>query len=675
MKTKIISLLLALVMVLSLLVACGDGDSGDSGSGNDKPPHTHSYGANGKCSCGDLDPNHVHSYGENGKCVCGATDPDYKPECEHSYSEGVCTKCGAEDPNYDPDAPECEHEYVDGVCEKCGKEDPNYTPDDVGIKYEGIHWKLTPILFQLNEASDSGQFTSRVKRYYAGASADSTDLIDVDIRNRNKNAELTAKVEIKYSYLEDIASNDWSRNVETISNNTKNYTPDKSIDVYCNFVYDLGCAAVKGCFASLKANTEESSAKYGTGKNFFRFNDDDYTYKGESYFDSEAGEGYFYEYMLSLTLSDNKVYLLGSDYCTDLVRAFHVVPVHVELMNTIKEDMLPEFEKVKYNPTLSNIEFFYEGVWAGEWTYETLLNFSEAVYQNSPTGDSNADITDTLGFAISGSGGLPASGILYTSSVTIINKEALTDERRSELLAADPNNAKYMTDDYYITYPVKNDKFAEYATKLDQLFKKGVSRGICVVDGKESMDIIRDSFVAGKMLFGSIIALGSLEDPDYQTLRAGQGFGIVPVPVYKAGEEYQTFVHNNARVIAITKLTNRFEQISAFFDYQSRSSSEILESYYNDQLAQSLDGDVGGDNERMLTYIRNHVRNVFDKTYEDVMGDFNGKTDAAAELRRWHEILRIRKFQISNMSTVYDENKPNKQDDLVNVISAWNKLK
>ena len=401
MKTKIISLLLALVMVLSLLVACGDGDSGDSGSGNDKPPHTHSYGANGKCSCGDLDPNHVHSYGANGKC-----------------------SCGAEDPNYDPDAPECEHEYVDGVCEKCGEIDPDYDTGDVDIKYEGIYWKLTPILFQLNEASDSGQFTSGVKRYYAGASADSTDLIDVDIRNRNKNAELTAKVEIKYSYLEDIASNDWSRNVETISNNTKNYTPDKSIDVYCNFVYDLGCAAVKGCFASLKANTEESSAKYGTGKNFFRFNDDDYNYKGENYFDSEAGEGYFYEYMLSLTLSDNKVYLLGSDYCTDLVRAFHVVPVHVELMNKIKEDMLPEFEKVKYNPTLSNIEFFYEGVWAGEWTYETLLNFSEAVYQNSPTGDSTADITDTLGFAIT-TGGLPASGMLYTTSITIIDRKVI----------------------------------------------------------------------------------------------------------------------------------------------------------------------------------------------------------------------------------------------------------
>jgi hypothetical protein len=211
------------------LVACGDGDSGDSGSGNDKPTHTHSYGANGKCSCGDLDPNHVHSYGANGKCVCGATDPNYQPPHTHTFVDGKCS-CGAEDPNYVP-APECEHEYVDGVCEKCGAEDPNYDPNDGGIKYEGIYWNVTPINYQLNEASDSGQFTSGVKRYYAGASADSTDLIDVDIRNRNKKAELTANVEIKYSYLEDIASNDWSRNVETISNNTKSYVAGKSIDV------------------------------------------------------------------------------------------------------------------------------------------------------------------------------------------------------------------------------------------------------------------------------------------------------------------------------------------------------------------------------------------------------------------------------------------------------------
>jgi len=539
------------------------------------------------------------------------------------------------------------------------------------------YWKETPINYQLSEASDAGQFTSGVRKYYAGGDTSSTALIDVSIRNRNKAAEKEAKVAINYSYLEDITSNDWSRSVETIAKNTNSYTAGKSIDVYCNFVYDLGAAAVKGCFASLKANTAGSEAKYGTGKNFFAFNAPDYSYESENYFDSGVGQGYFYQYMLSLTLSDNKVYLLGSDYCTDLVRAFHVVPVHIELMNSIKRDMMPVFDDIAFEEDMTNIEYFYEAVWANKWTYDTLLKFSTAVYEPSTTGDANADISDTLGFAISGGGGLPASGILYTSSVQIINKEKLTAERKAELLAANPDNAKYMTDDYYITYPEKNDKFVEYADALFKLFDMGASKGICVVD-KTTTDTygdIRSNFVAGKMLFGSIIALGSLEDPDYQSLRAGSGFGIVPVPVYKAGEKYQTFVHNNARIIAIARLTDRYEQITAYLDYQSRHSSSILETYYNKTLAQSLQGEVGNDNAEMLKYIRNNVRNVFDKTYEDVMGDFNKKTDAAAELRRWHEILRIRKFQISDMAVVYDEHRGEKEADLVNVINAWNKLK
>jgi len=596
MKTKIICLLLAMVMVLGVLVACGD-DSGATNNGGNTNTGTGGGGGGGD---------------------------DYKPT-------GM----------YD------------------------------------TYWKETPINYQLSEASDAGQFTSGVRKYYAGGDTSSTALIDVSIRNRNKAAEKEAKVAINYSYLEDITSNDWSRSVETIAKNTNSYTAGKSIDVYCNFVYDLGAAAVKGCFASLKANTAGSEAKYGTGKNFFAFNAPDYSYESENYFDSGVGQGYFYQYMLSLTLSDNKVYLLGSDYCTDLVRAFHVVPVHIELMNSIKRDMMPVFDDIAFEEDMTNIEYFYEAVWANKWTYDTLLKFSTAVYEPSTTGDANADISDTLGFAISGGGGLPASGILYTSSVQIINKEKLTAERKAELLAANPDNAKYMTDDYYITYPEKNDKFVEYADALFKLFDMGASKGICVVD-KTTTDTygdIRSNFVAGKMLFGSIIALGSLEDPDYQSLRAGSGFGIVPVPVYKAGEKYQTFVHNNARIIAIARLTDRYEQITAYLDYQSRHSSSILETYYNKTLAQSLQGEVGNDNAEMLKYIRNNVRNVFDKTYEDVMGDFNKKTDAAAELRRWHEILRIRKFQISDMAVVYDEHRGEKEADLVNVINAWNKLK
>ena len=604
MKTRIICLLMAMVMVLGMLVSCGD----DASSGGNK------------------------------------VDPD-KP--------GVV-----------PDKP---------------------GPDE-GL-YD-TYWKETPINFQLTESSDSKQFTAGTRRYYAGGDTASTKLIDVSIRNRNSAAEKAAKVKINYSYLPDTKANEWSASVDTILKNSTTYTAGKSIDIYCNFVYDLACATVKGCFANLLSNTEGSASSYGMGKNFFEFSKDGYSYSidPDDYFNSEASGGYFYQYMLSLTLSNDKLYVLGSDYCTDLVRAFHVVPVNIELMNSIDKTKLPKFTGIEYGEDMTNIQFFYEAVWEDQWTYDTLLKFSKAVYSDAGTsvagGVANADITDTLGFGISSGGGLPASGILYTSTVQIVNKELLTPERKAQILADTSDDtadgkglADYIAGDYLITYPDINPDFTAYADALNNLFALGKTQGVCVVESTDSMMTIRGSFVGGKMLFGSIIALGSLEDADYQGMRQGQGFGIVPVPVYKAGDEYQTFVHNNARVIAIARLTDRFEQITAYLDYQSKNSSDILEMYYTEELAQALEGEVSDDNTRMLTYIRNHVRNVFDKTYEDVMGDFNGSTDQSAHLRRWHEILRINKFQIPNMGTVYGENKDTKSADLKNVIAAWNGLK
>ena len=158
-------------------------------------------------------------------------------------------------------------------------------------------------------------------------------------------------------------------------------------------------------------------------------------------------------------------------------------------------------------------------------------------------------------------------------------------------------------------------------------------------------------------------------------MRQGDGFGIVPVPVYQAGDEYQTFVHNNSRIVAIARMTDRFEQCSAYLDYQSTHSAEILEKYYTEELAQSVRSNDGRtDNEDMLTYIRNHVRNVFDKTYEDIMGDYNKDTDAAAALRRWHEVFAGKGFMVTGMSSEYESLIPKKSADLSKVIAEWNKL-
>jgi hypothetical protein len=259
---------------------------------------------------------------------------------------------------------------------------------------------------------------------------------------------------------------------------------------------------------------------------------------------------------------------------------------------------------------------------------------------------------------------------LYSSSVNIIYKRYLTNAERAEALG-NAELSGYVASNNLITYPATNPDFVAYADALNNLFVAGESAGICV---DSNFSLIRQRFISGNILFGNIVNLGALEDSDYQEMRSGEGFGIVPVPVYRAGDEYRTFVHNNSRIVAIARMTDRYEQCAAYLDYQSRNSSEILEKYYTEEFAQQVRNASGDDNGRMLTYIRNHVTNVFDKTCEDLIGYYNQTTDAQAFYRRWHEIFARDGYKVTGMSGEYDQLTPEKASDLAKVIKEWNAL-
>jgi hypothetical protein len=292
---------------------------------------------------------------------------------------------------------------------------------------------------------------------------------------------------------------------------------------------------------------------------------------------------------------------------------------------------------------------FYSLVWDGGWTYDVLAKYCQAVFLDNGTTSGVADINDTLGAAFGRSSGLTSSGILYTSSVKIINKVE--------------ENGKTT---YY--YPSENGGLIDLANKLDELFRYGVgitsvtkgevsAAGLNVGNSDNVGELvgIRQQFAKNKMLFGGIIAVGSLEEKVYQDMiDTSAGFGIVPVPVYKSGDEYLTLVHNIARIVAISATTTEFEQCSAFLDYQSTHSQEILDAYYTQELVAKVGGLAGDQNKKMLTYIRNHVRDCFDKTYEDVISSYlKGNGDSSAEKNRWHQLLQDNKYMYSNMGNSY----------------------
>ena len=258
--------------------------------------------------------------------------------------------------------------------------------------------------------------------------------------------------------------------------------------------------------------------------------------------------------------------------------------------------------------------------------------------------------------------------MLYTTSVSIINYDAAA--------------GKY-------AYPSTNADLTEFALALEKLMKDNASLGICTVSRGEAnqngsssseLNAIRQKFATNGVLFGAPAMVGSLEDADYQGMKTtGQGFGVVPVPLYKAYEAntnyYQTLVHNIARIVSIAKCSTEKSQASAYLDYVSRNSADILEEYYTVQLASSVSGGTAGaDNNKMMTYIRNHVRTCFDKTFEDAIADYMQETDSSALVKRWHYILQTKEFQMPNISVEYQQYYLEKQKNLDKIYELWNRL-
>ena len=257
-------------------------------------------------------------------------------------------------------------------CDLFGSEDK---PDDKPV-VEGddrYPWKSAEILVQLYENTANGELSSGLKRYYAGEDNAAFEEIDNLVRDRNIQAEGKTKVDAKYSYDD---SYGWGKSIEVIPTLAKSGTASAP-DVYCNFAYDITACALRGCFANLLANSDKSSSTMAGGNNFFKFAEEGYVGTSENYFDSNAGQGYFYDYMQSLAFANaegkyDKLYCLASNYCTDLVRAFLVVPVNINMLEEINVDASTGDRDGDGDFDLTD---FYTDVWAYKWTYDFGLQY------------------------------------------------------------------------------------------------------------------------------------------------------------------------------------------------------------------------------------------------------------------------------------------------------------
>ena len=524
---------------------------------------------------------------------------------------------------------------------------------------EGYPWSKTEIVFSINEDSDTDQLPSSSKRYLAGVLEESElkdhSRVDDYVEERNDGATEKTGISVKYQYLPDGGNYGWGNNIQYIYRQATGGATDAP-DVYVNFVYDMVAASLKGAFANLYSTTmygeghELSSPEY----NYFAFEDN------RAY--QDTGKDYMYEYMRSLTLSKHKMYCLSSDYFVDMVRAFFVVPVNIEMLETIP--VATEEGKANSDRTgdgAFTIDDFYELVWADEWNYETLAVLADAIMLQTGS-EEGIGLDDRIGFALATGTGLPASGMLYTTSITIVKREF----DGSDYSYSYPNIKQAANGEFVFDNESEDLTFDQLDTFCKNLATLVGHDGVITVSTEEAKlagysgepEAIRKKFVNNTLLFVGVIVLGGLEHQDYLDMKGEgrKGYGIVPVPIYhsEGGDEYLTQIHNNGKIGAISVGTKKFAQCTAYLDYQSNNSNKVLNEYYNHKLRQTVQVKGTDQNSEMLNYIRGHVRSSFDKAFEDALGaHYSAQSAGDSEKSKWHTMIKDANFALEDMRTQY----------------------
>lgn len=614
-----ITLLLVALIALMTLSSCGLNDDGgsqtddsgdktdDNGDQTDDKDHTlcaivESFKTDATCT-------------EDGvrvtKCECGVELSESIPAKGHSFLNGYCQNEGC--------SAVCPHNFDQSFkCTVCGYAKPK-----------------TDIIFQIQHTSGTA-LGSTAQRLMAGEDPEAFQEIDVLVQNRNTAAEAASNTRVKYEYSNHASAS----NIETLVFSGSSLAPD----VFSSNVTTMTSASLMGCFANLYANTELCTKTFGDGKNSFAFTKDGYDGSAADQFDLNAGEGYFYDYMQSLALTNsdgtrNKMYLIASNYNIDFIRSMEVIPVNVKMLEGIEGS--------------GGLEGLYERVWNGTWSYDTLISLSSAVYRDA-NDNKISDIEDTLGFCISTYTAAAFTGMLYSSSAKIIN-HGMTDGS------------------YSYSYPLSSGDLEALSTAFYELLYN--TEGITVISDASDLYQIADRFADNKLLFGGISEIGYLEMTDYQTTSGG--FGFVPVPAVKLGAEtpdYSTTVYYNGNLIAISASTKEFEECTAFLNYVSTSSEEIVKKYAETYLSGALykSAPEGCPNAKMFAFIKNHVKDGFEYTYDMAVVNYLPYMNRAAFT--WHYLL-YNSLKLDIMAMKYSEVFMDKYNELSSIHDDWNRLK
>ena len=674
MKTKLLALLLMLAMIVGVLASCGGGgDDTDDENLPDKVAFStwekafDLTNATIEYKKGDTT---THYWAIDEVCYTENSDGAFE-EVEISFAD--LTNVLKTKAFYDAAAIGADKKYtvasftiagaaatdivivlngkvVSSITYKAGGETITLTATKVGTTDKPTHdrtktyyWEENQsILIEMNLSSSKGELSALTKRYMAGMADEGQVLntrLDQLVYDRNTAAYTATNMTVNYVFVDD-GTYDWNAYHGPISNAIAAPTEDTP-DVYCGLAWDLGAASAKGCFTNLMSNTR------GQGNNYFTFNEANYNAE----FDDE---GYFYELMASMSPVDDKMYLYASNYTLDVIRAIYCIPVSITLLESLSMDKIEEIAG-EFTYTWDSdedgewtVDDFYDIVMTNNWTFDMLGILGGAAYSND-SGEATANFGDTLGFVHDTYAGLPSAGVMFSNDIDFFVKTYAEDG--TPIYTVSDTNEDFITlvNEFGDVFNYAGN-FAQYSTPT----------------GYDSMlQAIRIRFSEDKILFGGVINVGALDYSEYQSMEGG--FGIVPIPLVDNTKEYVSAIHNLARVMGIAKTSTKFEQVSAFLDYQALNSTEVMNTYYS-----LLQYDtVGGEqyNIAVLNILRNALGDNSNQYLENQI--HTKPSGISVPIDRWSRFLQTTSFEPESLRSRYDESKGNKDTALAELGAIY----
>ena len=460
-----------------------------------------------------------------------------------------------------------------------------------------------------------------------------TSSIEQLVYERNKAAKELLGVNVSYDYWNDQDLHNWGQQSKQIIQVVQGAAADAP-DLFVAMVYDMNLALLtQGVFK-------------------------DYMSAPGVYFNFDS-DGWMKSWMESLSFTQDRAYILGSDYFVDIVRAMGILPFNKDLMdeNSVKlaSAILPEGETLGTGETLS--EYFFDYVDTGKWTWDTLGKLCQAIWVDTD-GNEQSSIGDTLGIITDRYSGMPAAIMFFSTGELLTTTTPVEDA-----LGNDTGKVR-------INLPADSTVIGTIFDAVKSVFG---GQGAFVTNDSTSSGSTIDQpgiayhytkFAENTLLFAGPCLISALESEQFQQMESV--YSVVPLPKVSADKKYNTIIHNTSDAGAINVNTNpqKVRTISAYLQYCTENSPEIRYEFLQVVMKyKNTVYDQGTD--RMLNLIYDSVTNARDKAIEDA-------AEKTSE-DRYHGAMKNHGFTwgASDVVSWYEGVKSSKQTKVDNVLSTW----